>query len=329
MDAWSKFFLPMALRISNWTKPGAKQGYADPNQLAKAASFLDRFREIVSDPVNLLIERVKEAGFVDAEGLVVLHNGNRVPIRGRESYYEEFSDILVINRGVHEPLEEYCFQQVLLALGNPAPVMVELGAYWAHYSMWLKRRFPAATCYMVEGESDNLAVGRSNFRRNGFDGTFLENMVGRGGFEVDAFMRDEGLKTLTILHADIQGAEIDMLDGASATLAAGLVEYVFISTHSESLHVHVLDRLQSHRYTILVSSGYAEHSTSCDGFILAAAPQAASVIDPDWQPLGRLDILRSTPERLVEYLHGTFQAMLPDGTNAHDGRSSSHLKQGS
>jgi len=97
---------------------------------ASSDDLLGRFREIVSDPINLLIERVPDAGIVEG-GLVVLHNGNRVPFSGAGAYYEGFSDILVINRGVHEPLEEFVFQELLKALPE-RPSMIELGAYWAH-----------------------------------------------------------------------------------------------------------------------------------------------------------------------------------------------------
>lgn len=55
------------------------------------------------------------AGQVE-EGLVYLHNGHRVPVAGKYAYYDDFSNILVINRGVHEPLEEFCFQEILKRL---------------------------------------------------------------------------------------------------------------------------------------------------------------------------------------------------------------------
>lgn len=109
--------------------------YANADDLEKASSFLERYREVVSDPLNILIKRVPEAGYVDSNGCVILHNGNRVPVNGRLAYYGGFSDILVINRGVHEPLEEYCFQVVLGQIKSASPAMIELGAYWAHYSM--------------------------------------------------------------------------------------------------------------------------------------------------------------------------------------------------
>ena len=102
---------------------------AEPLSLTRKAApedFLGRFREIVSDPLNLLIERHPRAGMVE-HGLVWLHNGNRVSLDG---YYGRFSEILVINRGVHEPLEEFVFQELMRIL--PAePVMLELGAYWS------------------------------------------------------------------------------------------------------------------------------------------------------------------------------------------------------
>lgn len=65
---------------------------------ADASDFLGRFREIVSDPLNLAIERHPLAGFVEGE-FVMLHNGNSVPVNGETAYYGDFSHILVIKRG--------------------------------------------------------------------------------------------------------------------------------------------------------------------------------------------------------------------------------------
>ena len=93
---------------------------------AAPSDFLGRFREVISDPLNLLIERVPAAGFVEGD-LVYLHNGLRVPVAGPGAYYGPFSQVLVLNRGVHEPLEEYVFQQVLKRLPD-GPSMIELGA---------------------------------------------------------------------------------------------------------------------------------------------------------------------------------------------------------
>ena len=61
---------------------------------ADSGDFLGRFREVVSDPLNLLIERVPMAGFLDGNQ-VYLHNGLRVPIAGPGAYYGSFSQLLV------------------------------------------------------------------------------------------------------------------------------------------------------------------------------------------------------------------------------------------
>jgi hypothetical protein len=55
-----------------------------------------------------------------------------------------------MNRGVHEPLEEYVFQELLNLLPEK-PSMLELGAYWCgHCSIWFKKKYPESSVYMVE-----------------------------------------------------------------------------------------------------------------------------------------------------------------------------------
>ena len=58
---------------------------AFPKIPPKAHDYAGRFREVISDPLNLLIERVPDAGFVE-DGLVTLHNGVRAPIEGKGAY---------------------------------------------------------------------------------------------------------------------------------------------------------------------------------------------------------------------------------------------------
>ena len=60
--------------------------------------LLGRFREVISDPLNLLIERIPMAGVVE-QNYVYLHNGNRVPMVGTGAYYGPFSQLLVITAG--------------------------------------------------------------------------------------------------------------------------------------------------------------------------------------------------------------------------------------
>jgi hypothetical protein len=266
---------------------------------APERDLLGRFREIVSDPLNLLIERHPRAGMVE-HGLVWLHNGNRVPAEGEHAYYGHFSDVLVFNRGVHEPLEEYVFQEVLRIMPEE-PTMLELGAYWAHYSMWMKIRRPRTRIFMVEPDAKRLETGRMNFARNGYEGSFVQASVGKGQFEVDRFVSEQGHPRLNILHSDIQGFELEMLEGAADSFRSGLIDHVFVSTHSQSLHDKVEAKLNAVGMRVEVSSEFDFGTTSNDGFVFASRPALAPVF-PGFSPLGRRDILLSNPEKLVSYV---------------------------
>lgn len=259
---------------------------------SKAADtdFVGRFREVISDPLNLLIERVPQAGTIEGND-VYLHNGNRVPVAGAEAYYGQFSTLLVLNRGVHEPLEEYVFQELVKRLPD-SPRMIELGAYWAHYSMWLKRIRPQATVIMVEPDSGNLAAGKANFARNGFEGEFIHGAVGKGLWELDDFFATRGLSHLDVLHVDIQGAEGVLLQGGRETLGNSRIDYLFVSTHSQALHQGVAEELTRFGYRVEVSSDFDNETTSFDGFIFAASATTDPIFS-NFSHFGRTTIAAS------------------------------------
>jgi hypothetical protein len=258
--------------------------------------FVGRFREVISDPLNLLIERVPLAGTLEGNE-VYLHNGNRVPVAGEGAYYGQYSSLLVLNRGVHEPLEEYVFQELVKRM-PPSPRMIELGAYWAHYSMWLKRVRPNAIVTMVEPDPGNLQAGRSNFLRNGFEGEFIHAAVGKGFWELDDFFAIRGLTHLNILHADIQGAEGELLRGARQTLGNSQIDYLCISTHSQALHFGVSEELTRFGYRVEVSSDFENETTAYDGFIFAAC-QTTRPVFSNFSHFGRTTIAASSPSDVL------------------------------
>lgn len=266
--------------------------------LPKAISTFDRFREIVSDPLNLLIQRVPNAGFVDEKNNVILHNGIRVPIQGKYAYYNYFSDILIINRGVHEPLEEYCFQEILKQISSLNPVMIELGSYWAHYSMWFQKIHPKAVQFLIEPNKTNLKSGRNNFMINGFHGEFINASVGNKGFKLDQFVQERNISQIDLLHSDIQGYELEMLDGSIYSFKNKIIKYLFLSTHSEDLHNDALKFLDTYSYIIEVTSNLLSHTTSMDGFIMARSPDVSPLFS-NFNPMGRQEICRALPNDLL------------------------------
>lgn len=271
---------------------------------AEPADFPGRFREIISDPLNLLIERHPLAGTVQ-DGKVVLHTGIRVPVAGDGAYYGDFSQILLLNRGVHEPLEEFVFQCLVPRL-PAAPTMIELGSYWAHYSMWLKRKRPAARCILVDSEAHNLEVGRANFRDNGFEGEFHRAAIGSER-SVEAFFDFSGGARLDVLHADIQGWEGEMLKGLKAPLAGHQIDYLFVSTHGQPVHQYVVGALREAGYRVEVSADFEHETTSFDGLVFASSPAQAPVL-PGFQAVGREELVRRSPHSLLNYLSVTLHA---------------------
>ena len=286
---WTKIFGVTNQELSLASRPAK----------AESDDFNGRFRDIVSDPINLLIERHPLAGQV-VDGHVVLHNGIQVPATGPYAYYGSFSDILIFNRGVHEPLEEYVFQQVLSRLPS-GPVMLELGAYWGHYSMWCQKLRPEARNILVEPLAENLEAARRNFVHNHLTGEMIESFVGVGKFAVDDFVAKAALQKIDILHSDIQGFELEMLKGAEKTIEARQVDFVFVSTHSRSLHASCGQFLKKRGYRIEVDSDFGTETTSSDGLIFATSPSVAAVFK-DFSPLGRLQIAESNSQQLYDYL---------------------------
>lgn len=291
---------------------------------ASAEDLRGRFREIVSDPLNLLIERVPEAGEV-RDGLVCLHNGNRVPIAGEEAYFGPFSEILAINRGVHEPLEEYVFQQVLGQLPE-SPVMLELGAYWAHYSMWLKRARPRSSPIMVEPIDGHLQVGVANFARHGFAGEFIQMWVRAGWFEVDTFLQSRPGLHLDVLHADIDLHEVEMLRGARMALRRRMIDRLFVSTHSQALHEEVVESLEKAGYRVEVASDFERETTAFDGFVFATSPAIDAVFPCRSAEaaifLGRERIAVSRSSELIAHLVSLCRATDLSGLRAEPSRDS-------
>ncbi|MFP1130185.1 FkbM family methyltransferase [Asticcacaulis sp. W401b] len=269
--------------------------------LPKAAGndFLGRFREIISDPLNLLIPRHPKAGAVEGD-LVYLHNGHCVPLRGEGAYYGDFSDIFVINRGVHEPVEEYVFQQVMERLPD-APVMLELGAYWAHYSMWMKQCRPNSTAYLVEPDKAHLEAGKANFHRHHYEGEFIQAFVGSGAFGIDDFLSERNISHLNILHSDIQGCEVEMLKDSNKSLASHAIDFLLISTHSQQIHKDVVETMYYHGYRVEVSCDFEGETTSFDGFVFATSPLIPRLFN-NFTPMTRVDICHASPKNLIDFV---------------------------
>ncbi|HMJ67468.1 MAG TPA: FkbM family methyltransferase [Cyclobacteriaceae bacterium] len=226
---------------------------------------------------NKKINRVTDAGKVFPE-YQLMHNGIKITLG---SYYDYGNTHLLIeNEGVHEPQEEYVFQQILPFI-REGGTMMELGSYWAFYSLWFASIVKNAKCFMIEPDPHKMNFGKLNFKLNGRDGQFRLGFIdgftntnpGIPVYDVDFLMKSSGIDFLDILHSDIQGYELKMLKGAREALSTKKVGYAFISTHSNELHRQCIDELKSYGYVIIADANLDE-SFATDGVIVAKRPGA-------------------------------------------------------
>lgn len=235
-------------------------------------SWQERIQTVVASSDNARISRVPDAGniFKDYQ---LLANGLKITLG---SYYDfGNTHLLLANRGVHEPQEEVAFEEVLKSIG-PGSTMMELGSYWAFYSMWFAKTIQAARCIMIEPDPYKMNFGKLNFKLNGlsgsFDAGFINDEINLSPsiptYTVDHLMEKHHVSHLNILHSDIQGYELAMLRGCQHALNRQSIDYIFISTHSNKLHTDCIDKLKGAGYLIVCEANLNE-SYSVDGLIVA------------------------------------------------------------
>lgn len=264
------------------------------------------------------IPKVPEAGKVrvDEEGnrVQLMHNGLLVAADG---YYGEFTTRIIEGmNGHHEPQEEKVFYEVLKAVG-PGSTMIELGCYWAYYSLWFQKAVANARNFMIEPARAALECGRRNFQLNGMHGDFTLARIGRsssagwktsGAVAANAeppticvrdFVKGKGIEQVTLLHSDIQGFEYEMLQGCGDLITSRRIEFVFISTHNLRLHFQCLKYVARNDYTIIAEHTPKE-SYSEDGLIVgAASPSAVPRVQISKKPVSARQKLKAAAFRLL------------------------------
>lgn len=235
----------------------------------KGLTFEERFIDIMSDPNNIYIERCPDAGKI-IDDVVILHNGIKVY---KDCYYDSFSKILTLNKGCHEPAEERMFKIILdninNNINNNSNIMIELGSYWAFYSIWFNKTINNAKNYCIEPDIKNLNIGKKNAQLNNVDIDFTQGFIGKNKINVIDFMKKKNIDYVDILHSDIQGYEYEMLTDIVPLLKENKIKYLFISTHSDNIHYKCIDLLKNNNYYIIASSDFETETFCYDGIIVA------------------------------------------------------------
>lgn len=230
----------------------------------------------------------------------LMHNGVRIV---EDCYCGRWmSELIRLLEGHHEPQEEMAFHE-LLGYIPTGGTMLELGSWWAYYSLWFNSRIAEAQLYLIEPDPRNLEVGKQNFALNGAIGRFVNYSVGRATraarpfrcedgvtypvpeVSVDDFLAQNGIARVDLLLADIQGAELEMLEGAVRSLTRGKIRFLVLSTHHHSIsgdpltHQKCLRFLQERDAHLLAVHSVTE-SYSGDGLIVASLDPADHDLTP-------------------------------------------------
>jgi len=250
---------------------------------------LRRIRMTASGRDCAPIPKISEAGNV-LDGVQVMHNGVKVQADGYCGPW--MTEVIRRLKGHHEPQEEWAFH-LLVRHARAGTRILELGSYWAYYSLWYLRAVPHSRATLVEPDPNYMKVGRRNFELNDATGEFLEGCVGEESkpsvsfpcedagtqtlrqFTVDELLAKPGAESVEVLLADIQGAELRMLHGAVESLKRGQIRFLVLSTHHHSIsgdpltHFKCVEFIRTHGGRVLAEHDIHE-SFSGDGLIVAA-----------------------------------------------------------
>lgn len=181
--------------------------------------------------------------------------------------------------------EKELFEECLSNVHSKAPVMIEIGSYWALWSLLFRKKFPTGRNILIELFKELMEVGVQNFELNGFTdrvhayhgGICLEEsrtfkyVMGRPdkGEELDLMeiVNENNIDVIDMLHCDIQGSEMLFLETYSNLFNEKVVKNIVIGTHSPSLHDNVLKFLRQKDYDIVQDFPML----SSDGHIYAKA----------------------------------------------------------
>lgn len=241
------------------------------------------------------IPKVEHAGQVFEENgsdYQLMHNGVKVLHGG---YYGAWmSEIIQGLNGHHEPQEERVFHEIVKRAADDG-LMIELGCFWAYYSLWFLKDHPHRKAIGLEPDATHLLTAQKNSGINGLNEqiSFVHGLSSVNSTELMHIKTESGQQLklsgytladllakaqrteIEIAHCDAQGAESHVVDQMIELGKQGQLRFAIISTHAYEItgdpltHQTCLRKLQAAGAHIIAEHDVHE-SYSGDGLIAAS-----------------------------------------------------------
>jgi FkbM family methyltransferase len=222
----------------------------------------------------------------------LMHNGLKVASGG---YYGDWMRELIQKlQGHHEPQEEKVFHEINKR-ASISGLMIELGCFWAYYSLWFLKDHPKRKAVGLEPDPNHLNIAQKNSSANQLGSQFSiiqglsseysqqdidlttesGSKLSLKGYTVEDILMISGESELEILHCDAQGAEAHVIDQAISLGIDHRLRFCIISTHAYEItgdpltHQKCIEKLLAAGAHIIAEHDVHE-SFSGDGLIAAS-----------------------------------------------------------
>lgn len=253
------------------------------NLFGPSKTALRRIEVIKSSTDNLYLNRVHNAGTVEGS-IAIAANGLKLTKSSLKSLFN--LRLFRQNKGVLEPQHERAFAEVMKSQG-PSPFVLDIGSRHGFYAAWGKLARPGARCVFITPERRDMAIAQKNFELNRMPLQAMRAYVGLNGGRtvegIEVLTIDEITKKLradyvAVMVADIEGYELELLHGAKPLMVDRVLDYILLSTHSESLHKECHKFLEELRYTFVANVAPSQ-AYGNDGLILARRKELRTGVD--------------------------------------------------
>jgi len=157
--------------------------------------------------------------------------------------------------------------------------MVELGSNWCYYSLLFKHILGKEKTLniMVEPIEDSLQLGKDHFALNNCEGVFYKKgitdtmeyyseQIKLDLITLDEIIKQNTLSYIDILHSDVDGCEIDLIEKNIDFFEKGKAKNIFILTHGDIYSDKCKTLFKQFPYSLIAEY---PHGTQCgDGLLV-------------------------------------------------------------